>query len=373
MACGLGLLDLPGHLVAACLQPVTVTERLAVLPLVSKRLRDVSRDRAVWAAVSADLKAESEAAGRICQLTPTGAVRVVIRALGRWRRAVRRLELKECTLDGTVAGIGVGVVDALADAAVSAEAVATVTSLAALEHLTLRDVTTRGLDLQPLDLTAFGKLAQLRELNVHFSSRMASGDNVLLPRALGELRQLRRVSVLHREWTSPAEHLRCTVEGGGLLACAALEEVDLRGCAIDDPALDLSALNKLRVLRLNIGRQTCPPASVAELPCLRVLEINSCFELCAVQRLDGVVGFAALEELDLARTQLRALPAGVVGIPRLRVLSLAQNPHLHELPADLADMRCLERVDLRGCGFSAVPEVLRALSVAVDADVPARA
>lgn len=80
---------------------------------------------------------------------------------------------------------------------------------------------------------------------------------------------------------------------------------------------------------------TCSPLPIAQLPTLRVLEMNDCLLTCAIP--DAIGECVALEELILSGNKMAGpLPRTVGGCVSLRMLHAQNNEFNGELPAELS-------------------------------------
>jgi Leucine-rich repeat (LRR) protein len=56
--------------------------------------------------------------------------------------------------------------------------------------------------------------------------------------------------------------------------------------------------------------------------------------------------------------QLQQLPAGVEALCCLKVLDMADNPHLRTLPAAIAQLPCLASINCSNCSLQELPDAL---------------
>ncbi|MBD0841517.1 leucine-rich repeat domain-containing protein [Streptomyces sp. TRM68416] len=79
--------------------------------------------------------------------------------------------------------------------------------------------------------------------------------------------------------------------------------------------------------------------------------------LAALEELDALLDrVEEVTELDLSARRLRHFPQQLLAFPRLRVLSLADNPDLGRLDPRIGELTALEELDVSGTGLTELPE-----------------
>jgi Leucine-rich repeat (LRR) protein len=262
----------------------------------------------------------------------------------------------------------------------------TVFALPALESLTWTIERHEDAAKQEISLPSeVGDLKQLRKLSVRgpielFPDSICDLGNLEeldlgwavagLPPALGDLKQLRKLSV-----RGPIELFPdsiCDLEN--------LEELDL-GCAVAGLPPALGRLSNLCRLRVSGDRMNSLPPSIGQLLAL----VEFCVHAKDLRRLPQELGLLqSLVLLDMSRCTLQHLPAQLAELRSLKVLSLELNqlsevpevvcrlPQLEKLnlsfnpltalPSELGALKSLKSLDLRGAPIVEVPVAVRELT-----------
>ena len=166
-----------------------------------------------------------------------------------------------------------------------------------------------------------------------------------------------------------------------------LEELDLRGCGLEQLPISLSNLTALERLYLsgnselkslpeNIGKKlrkleelhlrACDlqqlPISLSNLTALKKLYLSGNSELKSLPE-DIGTKLQNLEELEMRWCDVQQLPISLSDLTALKKLDLSGNSKIKSLPGDIgARLQNLKKLILRGCGLQQLPSSLSNLT-----------
>lgn len=204
-----------------------------------------------------------------------------------------------------------------------------ITKLSKLTHLGLVKLQELRTPLPPL-----GELAGLRSLSL-IDLRQPKG---LLKRVdFSKLKELTQLV---------CEHVDLPEFPATLRDLPKLEEITFRHCGAGKVWPDHLGLAALRKLEAPFNALTAWPKSLNGLPALKYVSFAQCKQLASLEALRDL---PALEHLELYSIAITALPDKAPKLPSLKYLALGGAERLRKLPLWLAELPCLETLDVSYC------------------------
>ncbi|MBS4169487.1 MULTISPECIES: leucine-rich repeat domain-containing protein [unclassified Neochlamydia] len=194
----------------------------------------------------------------------------------------------------------------------------------------------------------------------------------ILPPEIGQLSQLERLFICHRQLTA------LSAEIGQL---SQLEQLNLSWNQLASLPAEIGQLSQLKKLCLHSNKLTMLPTEIGQLSKLEKLELSNnqlvflpaeIGQLSKLEQLDlsrnqlvflpAKIGqLSQLEQLDLSYNKLTVLPTGIGKLSQLKHLDLIDN-HLNALPAEIGQLSQLEKLDLIDNHLNALPMEIGQLS-----------